>query len=1162
MNLVIARGDGVYPNNTFHITAITVIGGLIWLVMCANIAGEAAARDVQKRIHPLIYTTPVSKHNYLGGKFLAAFAVNVLLVLSFPLGVLLSFYLPSMNQGELLPFRPSAYLSAFFLISLPTAFTATALQFTFAALSRQVMASYMASLLLAFFAQILAITVAKLLGNWDVVKLLDPVGVTGIVGNELQTWTATEKNTRLVKLEGMFLLNRIVWGSVAVGLLWYTYICFSFSAPVTNNWWRRFQWRPKAQPKASAESVIIREITISVPQVQRSFGFATWFRQALTIAWVSFGKIAKHPIGLTLVGAIALVSTVFSDSILNEFGIPLLPTTQQVLDYLAAPVGNVNSPWVVIPLLIMYYVGELVWRERDAGLSDIADAAPVPDWVLFAGKYLGLGLIILVWMVLLMTGGIGMQLIMGYDKLEIGLYMQTLFGIQLTDYLLFALLAFVVHVVVNNKYISYLVVLLVFSFMAFPSTFGIEHRMLVFGADPGWWYTDMRGFGPTLGPWLWFKLYWSAWALLLAVAAKLLWVRGKEQSLKGRLKMAQRHFTYSTTWVAMLGAGLLLTMGSFVFYNTNVLNNYMTASDIMEQKAVYERRYGQYRNTPQPQLTATKLQVELYPDKQETSIRGTFTLVNKDTVPIDSIHIGGAWGIEFGEVNFTMPAAGVLIDKDLSYHIYVLKQPLQPRDSLQVSFVVYYKQQGFQHSATKQLVVENGTYFTNYDLLPAIGYQHYREINDAVTRKKYKLAARPALPSLYNQEARKKPFSKDQTTLEAIISTAKNEVAVAPGKLQQTWTEKNRRYFHYKTNVPIGGEYSILSANYKVKESKWNDVVVRIYYHPDHTQNIDRMLRSVKESLAYYTEQFGAYPFEYFTLVEGAGPGSGASADAGIVYYGEQYPLMKPDDSPSGFDLPYYILAHEVAHQWWGMARLTPAYVEGAGVLIEALSVYSGMQVLEKNYGESHLQKYVSYLHNSYAMPRSLASASLIRANEQFLYYRKGGLAMHALSKYIGKEMVNGALRNLLQKQSSGEVPLPSTLDLYQELQHVTPDSLNYLLHDLFEQNTYWRLKTKQFAAAQTKAGDWQVTLKVQAQKIVVDSTGYENEVPMHDWLEVGIYEEGKGLNEPLYLRTHRIRSGVQTIKVTVPRKPERGGIDPNHLMIDLRLDDNVLQQN
>jgi aminopeptidase N len=269
---------------------------------------------------------------------------------------------------------------------------------------------------------------------------------------------------------------------------------------------------------------------------------------------------------------------------------------------------------------------------------------------------------------------------------------------------------------------------------------------------------------------------------------------------------------------------------------------------------------------------------------------------------------------------------------------------------------------------------------------------------------------------------------------------------------------------------------------------------------------------------------------------------------------------MHPDVSPGGFDLPYYILAHEVAHQWWGLARLTPAHVEGAGVLIEGLAVYSGMQVLEKNYGEGHLRQYVSYLHASYEMPRSLATASLLRADESFLYYRKGGLAMHALSKYIGKEKVNGALRRLFQQRTSGALPLPTTLHLYEELRRVTPDSLNYLLHDLFGQNTYWRLKTKQFAVAQTKAGHWQATLKVQAQKVVVDRTGSEQEVPMHDWLEVGLYEEGKGLHEPLYLRLHRIRSGEQTIQVTVPRKPERGGIDPNSLMIDIRLDDNVVQ--
>jgi ABC-type transport system involved in multi-copper enzyme maturation permease subunit len=1160
MNLLTTPGDGVFVNNTLHITAITVIGGLIWLIMGAAIAGEAAARDVKMRMHSLTLTTPITKLYYLGGRFFAAFALNALLILCLPLGVLLSFYLPGMGEGTLGPFMPSAYLSVYFLIALPNVFVATAFQFSLATLSRQVMTSYLASLLLAIVAQIIAIAVAKLLGNWDLVKLLDPVGVAGIVGNELATWTPAEKNTRLVTLEGMFLWNRILWLSMAIGVLWLAYNRFNYATTITNNWWSRFRRQPSVQDINFAETAVIKSTAITVPQVQPTFDFATYLHQTLRMAWSSFKMIAKHPIGLTLVAVIALVSVVFSHRIMTQFDIPLLPTTQQVLSYLAAPIGNISTPWAVIPLLILYFIGELVWRERDAGLSDIADAAPVPEWVLLTGKFLGLSLIIMTWMALLMAGGIGMQLVLKYDKLEIGLYLQVLFGLQLVDYLLFALLALVVHVVVNQKFISYLVMLLVFIFMAFPSIFKVEHPMLIFGKDPGWWYTDMRGFGPTLGPWLWFKLYWIAWTLLLAVVARLLWARGREQGLKCRLQLALHLFTRSTIRAAIVAVVLILSLGSFIFYNTNVLNAYQSSSDSNEQKAEYERRYGQYRNTLQPQLTATKLHVEIYPDRQQVKIRAAYTLLNNHTVPIDSIHLGSVSGIAPTEVTFNRPAAAVHIDNEVSHHIYALKQSLRPGDSLQLHFVVQYQQRGFLHSGAKPLVVENGTNFTNFDLLPAIGYQRYRELNDAVLRKKYQLASRPVKPSLYDAEARKKPFSTDQATFEAIIGTSTDEVAVSPGVLHLTWTKGDRRYFHYKTDAPIGGEYSILSGAYAMKESKWNDIAIRIYYHPGHALNINRMLKSVKASLAYYSEQFGPYPYRNITVVEGAGNGGGASADAGIIYYGEQYALMNPDDSPNGFDLPYYILAHEVAHQWWGMARLTPANVEGAGVLIEGLAVYSGMQVLEKSYGDAHLRQYLSFLHSSYEMPRSLATASLLQANEDFLYYRKGGLAMYILSRYIGKEKVNGALRGLLQKHDSGELPLPTTLDLYQEIQKVIPGSLHYLLNDLFNKNTYWRLKTNQFAVTPTKAGDWQVTLRVQAQKVVIDSTGAEKEVPMNDWLEVGIYEEHNGMEKPLYLQMHRIRSGEQIIKVTVPRKPVRGGIDPNFLMIDIRRDDNSMQ--
>ena len=96
----------------------------------------------------------------------------------------------------------------------------------------------------------------------------------------------------------------------------------------------------------------------------------------------------------------------------------------------------------------------------------------------------------------------------------------------------------------------------------------------------------------------------------------------------------------------------------------------------------------------------------------------------------------------------------------------------------------------------------------------------------------------------------------------------------------------------------------------------------------------------------------------------------------------------------------------------------------------------------------------------------------------------RNGAAKLTLMRIVA---MHAALRRLLEKDGSGTPPLPTSLDLYRELQAVTPDSLQYLLHDLFEANTYWELETEQAAAVQTEVGTWQVTLDVRARKVVVD---------------------------------------------------------------------------
>ncbi|HSJ77024.1 MAG TPA: M1 family aminopeptidase, partial [Gemmatimonadales bacterium] len=497
------------------------------------------------------------------------------------------------------------------------------------------------------------------------------------------------------------------------------------------------------------------------------------------------------------------------------------------------------------------------------------------------------------------------------------------------------------------------------------------------------------------------------------------------------------------------------------------------------------------------------------------------------------------------------------------HRIYALGRPLQPGDSLRLRFEVHSAPHGFPSRGIDASVVPNGTYFVQQDWLPAIGYQWDRELQSAGERRAHRLAARPEIPPLDDLQARQDMAGAERIAFEAVVGTDEGQVAVAPGRLRRVWTknrtEGRRRYFHYVTDAPISDDYAFFSAAYAVHEGRWNDVSIQIYHHPDHAWNLDRMVRSVQASLSCHVKQLGPYPQGQIRLVEYPGDAMTLHASPINISYQEAFSLFDPEDGPQGLDFPFAVVAHEVAHQWWGN-QLTPAPVEGAPVLSESLAWYSAMTVVEKTYGRDHLRRLLKLMRQAYLTPHARANVPLLRATDWLQVYRKGPFAMYALHEYIGEERVNVALRSLLQKHGSGESPLPTSLDLYRELQAVTPASLRTLLADLFEANTFWELAAERVTARQAGPGSWQVTLDVQAHKVVVDSVGVETEVPMNDLVEVGVFvaAEDGGLGEPLYLRMHRIRSGDQRITVTVPGKPAQAGIDPRNLLIDVKPADNL----
>ncbi len=425
-------------------------------------------------------------------------------------------------------------------------------------------------------------------------------------------------------------------------------------------------------------------------------------------------------------------------------------------------------------------------------------------------------------------------------------------------------------------------------------------------------------------------------------------------------------------------------------------------------------------------------------------------------------------------------------------------------------------------------------------------------------------AAGPGPDNLEGRQYRFGNHDADLVDVDAVLGTSDDQIAVTTGTLVREWRENGRRYFHYKTEAPVAFGIPVLSAKYAVRENRWKDVALKVFYHPAHTFNVDRMVRSMQASLEYYTREFGPYQFNELRIVEFPRYATFARAHPQTIAFSEGSAFLTRVDS-GDVDRPFFVTAHEAAHQWWG-GQVSGARVQGAALLTETLAMYSSMMVMEKTYGREQVKKFYDFEMDFYFRGRNAdrdSEVPLLRASyQQYLYYHKGAVAMYTLKETIGEAQVNRALRAYLAKWRSAGPPYPTSLDLYKEFQAVAPDSLKPLLTDLFETITLYRVGVERASAERVGANAYRVTMDVMGKKVRSDSAGNETDTPMDEMVEIGVFagdNERKPLGEPLYLGKHRIKSGRQTITVVVQRQPGRIGVDPNRWLVQRARDVRVV---
>jgi aminopeptidase N len=511
----------------------------------------------------------------------------------------------------------------------------------------------------------------------------------------------------------------------------------------------------------------------------------------------------------------------------------------------------------------------------------------------------------------------------------------------------------------------------------------------------------------------------------------------------------------------------------------------------------------------------------------------------------------------------------LLDDRKYQYRIYRLARPMQPGDALTLAFETRRRHRGFRNGSQQTSIVENGTFLTEDDLMPILGMNNGGFINDPETRRKYGLPELPGPAKLEDVAATlKMSFANAWIKRSDItLSTDADQTPIAPGRRISDVTRDGRRTARFVITAPIRPRFSVQSARYAEKHRRYRGIDFAVYYHPRHAWNVDRMLDAMGAALDYCQANFGPYQFDHFRVVEFPDYASYAQAFAGTIPFSESVGFIAEYNDEDTLDYVSGITAHEFAHQYWGN-QMIGAEVEGYTVFIETLAQYSAHMVIKQRHGEDQNRRFLQFELDNYLSGRASAKdeppLARVLGGEGYVSYRKGAMVMHLLTKRIGEDGVNRALRNMLARYKFKGAPYPRTLDLIAALRaEAKTDEDRALITDLFERITLYDLKVTSPTALRRPDGKWDVTLPVEARKFYATGAGVETETPLAERIEIGLFTAEPGRDtfdksHVLLMERHPIHSGKQVLKFVSDRKPLYAGVDPYNFYIDRDSADNV----
>lgn len=555
-----ATGRGLATNSDGFIAGVLPVYSFLFLPLyTALIMADPAIRDFRLGIDPLIFSKPVSRAEYLLGKFFGNFFVLTCCQSAF---VLTLFVLQAVPKRGMIVQEPKfiLYPKHFLVFVAISHLVLAAIYFTVGTLTRNAKIVY--GLGISFYPLYITyqtVFLKTLPSRWR--SVLDPLLMNW--GNGQGYKISVEVLNRLVIVyDSDLIINRAVMILLAAICLTILYVRFTMaersgkvekfsvlnlstaaegvyypeSSPAT-----RLDELEKPDYKASAFFP-----RVALPEVARvDEGIRANVNKLIAALGVEFRLLCAER-SVVVIMPLAIFLSILEVAFYN-----ISPD----VSYSAAYATNTAKLLLLFLLgMTVFYTGEAMHRDREVRIEPVLWAAPAPNNLFLLSKFLTTLLLTLSLISVVGLAASLIQLFRGHTPVEISAYLITYSVVLLPTIVFMTAASIALNVLLRDKYFAYTVSIATGAGLLYLYNLGYNHWLYNPALYQLWTYSDLTGAGSGQGRILTHRIYWLALSCLCLALAQLGFRRKSAKGFRINGRLGGTGWALVVTFVSLVVA--------------------------------------------------------------------------------------------------------------------------------------------------------------------------------------------------------------------------------------------------------------------------------------------------------------------------------------------------------------------------------------------------------------------------------------------------------------------------------------------------------------------------------------------------------------------------------------------------------------------------------